>query len=61
MARPRRASALENAMNQERSPLGDAGTDVPLAEARDLFASMGFKPALAETDALLAQTAARAS
>jgi hypothetical protein len=48
-------------MNQERSPLGDAGTDVPLAEARDLFASMGFKPALAETDALLAQTAARAS
>jgi class 3 adenylate cyclase/tetratricopeptide (TPR) repeat protein len=30
----------------------------PLVEARDLFASMGYKPALAVTEALLEQTAA---
>jgi hypothetical protein len=32
-----------------------------LARARELFASMGYKPALAETDALLAESAAQAS
>jgi hypothetical protein len=32
---------------------------VPLAEARDLFASMGYKPALAETEKLLAETVAK--
>jgi len=32
---------------------------VPLAETRDLFASMGYKPALAETEKLLAETVAR--
>jgi hypothetical protein len=30
----------------------------PLLDARDLFASMGYKPALAVTEALLEQTAA---
>jgi hypothetical protein len=34
---------------------------VPLAEARELFSSMGYRPALAETEALLEQTAAPAS
>ncbi|MBA3245769.1 MAG: hypothetical protein H0T61_11430, partial [Actinobacteria bacterium] len=32
----------------------------PLREARELFASMGYKPALAETEALLAQGEAAA-
>jgi hypothetical protein len=35
--------------------LGDAGAELPLAEGRDLFASMSYGPALAETEALLAQ------
>jgi class 3 adenylate cyclase/tetratricopeptide (TPR) repeat protein len=35
--------------------------EVPLVRARELFASMGYKPALAETDALLAESAAQAS
>jgi hypothetical protein len=39
--------------------LGDASAEVPLAEARDLFASMGYKPALAETEKLLAETVAK--
>jgi tetratricopeptide (TPR) repeat protein len=34
--------------------LGDVDSEVPLTEARDLFASMGYKPALAETERLLA-------
>jgi class 3 adenylate cyclase/tetratricopeptide (TPR) repeat protein len=34
--------------------LDHAGADAPLTEARDLFASMGYKPALAETETLLA-------
>jgi hypothetical protein len=34
---------------------------VPLGEAKELFASMGYRPALAETKALLAQAAALAS
>ncbi|MEP6978789.1 MAG: adenylate/guanylate cyclase domain-containing protein [Thermoleophilia bacterium] len=38
--------------------LGDGGAEAPLREARDLFASMGYKPVLAETDALLEQMAA---
>jgi hypothetical protein len=32
---------------------GKIEAEAPLREARELFASMGFKPALAETDALL--------
>ena len=39
--------------------LGDASAEVPLAETRDLFASMGYKPALAETEKLLAETVAK--
>ena len=38
--------------------LGHAGADVPLADARALFESMGYKPALDESDALLRRTAA---
>jgi class 3 adenylate cyclase/tetratricopeptide (TPR) repeat protein len=34
--------------------LGDAAAEAPLAEARDLFARMGYKPALAEAESLLA-------
>ena len=33
--------------------LGGAGAEEPLLDAQELFASMGFKPALAEVDALL--------
>jgi len=36
--------------------LGRAGAEVPLAEARELFASLGYKPAHAETEALLIQS-----
>jgi tetratricopeptide (TPR) repeat protein len=41
--------------------LGDAGAEAQLAEARDLFASLGYKPALAETEAHLHQTTATPS
>ncbi len=41
--------------------LGNAGAEQPLNEARDLFSFMGYKPALAETEALLRQTTAAAS
>jgi tetratricopeptide (TPR) repeat protein len=49
---PERAYAL---LGQGRclAAVGDAGAEVPLAEARYLFASMGYKPALAETEKLL--------
>jgi class 3 adenylate cyclase/tetratricopeptide (TPR) repeat protein len=50
---PERAYAL---LGQGRClvALGDVDLAVPLTEARDLFASMGYKPALAETERLLA-------
>jgi class 3 adenylate cyclase/tetratricopeptide (TPR) repeat protein len=41
--------------------LNEPSPEVPLARARELFASMGYKPALAETDALLDESAAQAS
>jgi class 3 adenylate cyclase/tetratricopeptide (TPR) repeat protein len=41
--------------------LGNGGAEGPLGEARELFTSMGYKPALAETETLLAQTTAAAS
>jgi hypothetical protein len=41
--------------------LSDPAADQPLTEARDLFASMGYAPALAETEALLQQAQAAAS
>jgi len=49
---PERAYAL---LGQGRCllALGQPGGEQPLREARDLFASMGYKPALAETEALL--------
>ncbi|HET7856371.1 MAG TPA: adenylate/guanylate cyclase domain-containing protein [Gaiellaceae bacterium] len=55
---PERAYAL---LGQGRClcALGDASAEVPLAEARDLFASMGYKPSLAEAEKLLAETVAK--
>jgi hypothetical protein len=54
---PERAYAL---LGQGRCllALGRPGAEQPLREARGLFAAMGYKPALAETEALLEQTAA---
>ena len=42
------------------SALGKAEAEKPLREARDLFASLGYKPALAETEALLGESEAAA-
>jgi class 3 adenylate cyclase/tetratricopeptide (TPR) repeat protein len=55
---PERAYAL---LGQGRClvALDDAAAEVPLAEARDLFASMGYRPALAEAEKLLAETIAK--
>jgi hypothetical protein len=39
---------------------GDATAERPLLEARELFASMGFAPAVAEIDVLLGPTDAAA-
>ena len=54
---PERAYAL---LGQGRCllALGLPGAEQPLRQARDLFAAMGYKPALAETEALLEQTVA---
>jgi class 3 adenylate cyclase/tetratricopeptide (TPR) repeat protein len=54
---PERAHAL---LGQGRClrALGRPEAEEPLREARDLFAEMGYRPALAETEALLAQVAA---
>jgi len=41
--------------------LGDPAAPGPLTEAHELFASMGYKPALADTEALLQQTQTAAS
>lgn len=51
---PERAYAL---LGQGRCllALGDADAEVPLSEARDLFVSMGYRPALAETEELLSR------
>jgi hypothetical protein len=56
---PERAHAL---LGQGRSlaALGKSEAEQPLREARDLFASMGYAPALAETDALLGESTAAA-
>jgi class 3 adenylate cyclase len=56
---PERAYAL---LGQGRclSALGRPEAEAPLREARDLFASMGYKPALAETEALVGQSRAAA-
>ena len=57
---PERAYAL---LGQGRCllALGQPGAEIPLTQARELFQSMGYKPALAETDTLLEQTTAAAS
>jgi len=57
---PERAYAL---LGQGRCllALSDAGAEVQLTEARDLFRSIGYEPALAETEKLLAHAAAPAS
>ena len=57
---PERAYAL---LGQGRclAALGKPGAEGPLREAKELFASMGYQPALTETEALLAETAAAAS
>jgi hypothetical protein len=57
---PERAYAL---LGQGRClvAVGKSGADTPLSEARELFASMGYKPALAETEAQLANSLAAAS
>jgi len=57
---PERAYAL---LGQGRClrTLGDPAADKPLSEARELFASMGYRPALAKTDALLAESQTAAS
>ena len=54
---PERALAL---LGEGRclAALGRPEAQEPLRQARNLFASMGYKPVLAETDALLEQTAA---
>ena len=56
---PERAYAL---LGQGRclAALGKPEAEQPLREARELFASMGYKPALAETDALLGESEAAA-
>jgi hypothetical protein len=57
---PERAYAL---LGQGRClrALGRTEAEQPLREARELFQSMGYKPALAESDALLEQVAAAAT
>jgi hypothetical protein len=57
---PERAYALLGQGRCLRN-LGRADADEPLREARELFAAIGYAPALAETDALLEQTPAAAS
>ena len=56
---PERAYAL---LGQGRChiALGEPDAEAPLREARRLFASMGYRPALAETEALLARGEAAA-
>ncbi len=55
---PERAYALLGRGRCLRA-LGQTEATEPLREARELFASMGYAPALAETEALLEQTATR--
>jgi len=57
---PERAYAL---LGQGRclSVLGKPEAEQPLRDAREQFAAMGYKPALAETDALLGETRAAPS
>ena len=56
---PERAYALLG-NGRCRAALGDPEAETPLREARELFASMGYRPALAETEALLGESEAAA-
>ncbi|PWU18517.1 MAG: hypothetical protein C5B48_14675 [Candidatus Rokuibacteriota bacterium] len=58
--RPEQAYAL---LGHGRSLLAleQGGVEVPLTEARDLFASMGYAPAVDETEKLLAEASAAAA
>jgi hypothetical protein len=40
---------------------GKPDAEAPLRDARELFSSIGYKPALAQTETLLEQTTAAAS
>ena len=70
-ARPPSAGASSGTFPSSRTPCSardgvsprsaSPRPEEPLREAKELFASMGYKPALAETEALLAETAAAAS
>jgi tetratricopeptide (TPR) repeat protein len=57
---PEQAHAL---LGQGRclAELGKPDAEAPLREARELFSSIGYKPALAQTETLLEQTTAAAS
>jgi class 3 adenylate cyclase/tetratricopeptide (TPR) repeat protein len=57
---PERAYALLG-LGRCMLALGDPGAEQPLGQAADLFSSMSYRPALAETQALLEQTTAPAS
>ena len=52
---PERAYALLG-RGRSLAALGDSEAEAPLREARELFASMGYGPALAETEALLGES-----
>ncbi len=52
---PERAYALLG-RGRSLAVLGDSEAEAPLREARELFASMGYGPALAETEALLGES-----
>ena len=56
------ASAPTPLLGQGRclAALGRPEAEQPLRETRQLFASMGYQPALAETDALLGESTAAA-
>ena len=57
---PERAHAL---LGQGRClfALDDPAAQEPLSEARELFTSMGYRPALADTETMLERTTAAAS
>ena len=55
---PERGYAL---LGQGRCLAGKPEAEKPLRKAREPFASMGYEPALAETEALLGETEAAAS
>ncbi len=68
--RPRAGKSSENIPEQAHALLGqgrclialaDPAAEQPLRQAAELFNSISYRPALAETEALLEQTTAQAS